>query len=135
MALAISVVTYWFGAAPMGRLLAWTLPVGSLSANHVGLFTCLVLGVAWAFALRSGVVLHAFDIAVVTIDGQEASRLRSAARAALAWSWVPLQIAAGTYAGPMLAILLLKVIGVAYAADHPERGLHDRLAGTYLVPR
>jgi len=134
MALAISVACYWFGA-PLGGLLVSSLSLGTLRSYDVGLLSCFVLGIAWAFALRSGAVLHAFDIAVVTADGQEASRIRSAARAALAWSWVPVQVAAASYGGPTFAILLLKVVGVAYAADHPKRGLHDRLAGTYLVPR
>ena len=135
MALAISVACHWFGAAPLGGLLVSSLTLGTLRSYDVGLLSCFVLGIAWAFALRSGAVLHAFDIAVVTADGQEASRIRSAARAALAWSWVPVQVAAASYGGPSFAILLLKLIGVAYAADHPDRGLHDRLAGTYLVPR
>jgi hypothetical protein len=133
--LGISVACYWFGTAPLGGLIASGLSIGILRSYEVGLLSCFVLGVVWAFALRSGAVLHALDIAVVTGDGQEASRIRSAARAALAWSWVPVQVFAPSYGGPMFAILLLKMIGVAYAADHPDRGLHDRLAGTYLVPR
>ncbi len=135
MALAISIACYWFGAAPLGQFVASSFSIGTIRGYDVGLLSCLVLGVVWAFALRSGAVLHAFDIAVVTGDGQEASRIRSAARAALAWSWVPVQVVAASYGGPMFAILLLKLVGVAYAADHPDRGLHDRLVGTYLVPR
>jgi hypothetical protein len=135
MALALSVVCYWFGAGPLGQLIGSGLSIGTLTGLEVGLLACFVLAVAWAFALRSGVALHAFDIAVVTHDGQEASRLRSAVRAAIAWSWAPAQVLAVSYGGPMFAILVIKLIGIAYAGDHPYRGLQDRIAGTFLVPR
>jgi hypothetical protein len=96
---------------------------------------CAVLSLIWAFTLRSGFWLRAFGIAVVTADGAEASRLRAVGRAALAWSWAPCQILATTYGGPVVAIAFLRIAGVLYAAARPERGLHDHLAGTYLVPK
>ena len=40
-----------------------------------------------------------------------------------------------TYGGGLLLVGFIKIVGLFYAADHPERGLQDRLAGTYLVPR
>ena len=94
-----------------------------------------VLALLSAFVLRSGVWLRSFDIAVVTRDGMEASRLRSAGRAALAWSWVPLQVAFGSYAVIDITIGVVTLVGLLAATAHPTRGFQDRLAGTYLVPR
>jgi hypothetical protein len=55
----------------------------------------------------------------------------------VAWSWVPAQIAAILCGWSLLEapIWLLKAIAVLWAAERPERGLQDLVAGTYLVPR
>jgi hypothetical protein len=78
-----------------------------------------------------------FGIAVVTRDGREASRLRAAWRAVMAWSWVPVQIAAMLSGWSLLipVIWAAKVAGMIYAGWHPEQGAQDHVAGTYLVPR
>jgi len=94
-----------------------------------------VLGLVCAFALRSGAWLRSLDVAVVTREGREVSRLRAAGRAALAWSWVPLQLVVGPYAAATVGIKLLTIASLLDAAFHPARGVHDRIAGTYLVPR
>jgi hypothetical protein len=141
MTLALSVVMYWFTADVLGAFIVrWLLPQltiaeVSTSVRAAGLIGCGTLALFWAFVIRSGTWLRAFDIAVVTADGREASRLRAAARAAIAWSWVPVQILTMSLGGSLLAVGILKVAGLFYAADHPARGLQDRLTGTYLVPR
>jgi uncharacterized RDD family membrane protein YckC len=138
MTLGLGVVVYLLMSNVLGSLIFQHLPSSarlSLTLHGAGLIGCGTLGLLAAFVLRSGVWLRAFCVAVVTPDGVEASRLRAVYRAAVAWSWVPVQLAAVAYGGPLLAVFLLKVGGLFYAADHPVRGLQDRLAGTYLVPR
>ncbi len=49
------------------------------------------------------------------------------------------QVVAHVVAGLVLIVALLPlsvmVLGGVWAALHPQRGLQDRLAGTFLVPR
>ena len=98
---------------------------------------------AWLF--RGGFLLHALDIVVVTKTGQPASRLRALWRGFVAW---------GIFLAPVLLLLappwliryvvdprlgigecIIGLLGAAWAVVCPERGLQDRIAGTYLVPR
>jgi uncharacterized RDD family membrane protein YckC len=98
---------------------------------------CALLSVAAAATLRSGIWLRAFGIAVVTRGGDEASRLRAAARAFVAWSWLLVGLAAqfqGLASVALLAVLI-GMVAVARAGDHPDRGPHDHVTGTWLVPR
>jgi uncharacterized RDD family membrane protein YckC len=96
---------------------------------------------AWLF--RGGLLLWVFDIAVVTSNGALASRWRTLTRALAAWSWVivPFWLAptaasgsASTMSGVISAVVIFLGGGV-FAVVYPERGLQDRVAGTYLVPR
>ncbi len=100
-----------------------------------GRIGCAVLGLLSACALRSGVWLRAFGVAVVTSDGVEVSRVRAVWRAVAAWSWVPLHVVAATIGHGQGGVALLTVAGLASAAFSPPRGWQDRLAGTYIVPR
>jgi hypothetical protein len=146
MALALGFLVFWFGAGVVWTALA-SGPLGSwvreisgrfgLAPRHIADLGSALLGVLWACVLGSGFWLWAFRIAVVTPDGRQASRLRATGRAVLAWSWVPIQVLALAYGWIVIsgALGLVKLIGLAWAVDHPERGPHDRLAGTYLVPR
>ena len=93
--------------------------------------------------------LRATGLAVVTRDGRDISRLRSAARVLITWSapfagaiglWVYAEMVTSdgfAYASPwgIGGIYLLPAIGALWTIAHPERGLHDRLAGTWVVPR
>jgi hypothetical protein len=103
-----------------------------------------------AFVVRGGLVLRLLGLAVAASSGADASRLRSAWRAAVAWSpvlilwmlawgltrgdrdlagafarwwWIPAAAAAAALAGCAWAIL------------NPARGSAERLTGTYIVPR
>ena len=110
-------------------------------------------GLLGALGLRGGILMRALGIAVVTRTGQEASRRRALARALAAW--VPLialmffviqtgvlfnrlspdrpsQLMVLSVVAP-LAMLFLG--GAIWTALHPERGLQDRIASTWLVPR
>jgi hypothetical protein len=91
---------------------------------------------------RGGVVLLAAGIAYVRRDGERASRLRVFWRAIVAWSAIPVGIAAyllvSFVAAPFWSILAgsallvgLTVVSVCL----PERGLPERLSGTWPVPR
>jgi hypothetical protein len=138
MTLALSVVTYLVGANLLGNSI-----VNFVGGDHwlaqpelAGLLASTLLAVCWAAIFRGGFWLRAFGIAVVTSDGVEASRLRAVSRALVAWSWVPVQVVVTIGGGgPSLVIAVVKLIGLLYAAGHPARGIQDRLAGTYLVPR
>ena len=94
-------------------------------------------GIVWAFVLRGGLLLSACGIAVVTRDGKPASRLRALWRGLLAWALVPaafwLGIRLGVGVGVGVGVLFLA--GAAWAVANPTRGLQDRIAGTWLVPR
>jgi hypothetical protein len=115
------------------------------------------LWAAWAFLWRGGLTYRMMDIALVRADGRPASRLQCAWRALLVWApvagllalsvWLDLRYWSaweqGEAPGWLLALasaswyaaLLLLAVWVVLALWRPARTLHDRLAGTYLVPR
>jgi hypothetical protein len=105
-----------------------------------------VLGLIGALATRGGLTLRAFGAALVTADGRDASRLRALLRAVVAWSPLALwgllvkfgpriqDTTVGIALLFTLAIALL-VAGAMWAWIHPSRGVQDRVAGTWLVPR
>jgi hypothetical protein len=103
-----------------------------------------LFGTFWALVLRGGLFLRLLGVAVVTRDGRPAARWRTLWRAIVAWWLTPAVCGLGILAGvtthhPGLAIVLgfaipaLFVAGVIWALVAPERGLQDRLAGTWLV--
>ena len=110
-----------------------------------------------ALACRGGLI-RLIGLDIVTSDGCPVSRLRMAGRTALAWApliavaWVP---AAELWYGvtveevthwfpdstfwwmtaPMAMGLLVQFAGAVVAIVLPQRGIQDRLAGTWVVPR
>ena len=105
-----------------------------------------ILGLFSALVFRGGVLLQLFRIAVVSKNGTRASRLRTFWRSCLAWSpWLlvmpipffterPESIFDPQCLVPLLLVTLF-VVGAVRSVANPERGLQDRIAGTYLVPR
>jgi len=97
--------------------------------------------VVCALAFRGGLLLHLLGIAIVTRTGTRASRLRVFWRSLITWSPCPLALIAlvpfgdnGMVSGlPVISAVLIAV--AAWSALMPERGIPDRIAGTYLVPR
>ena len=85
--------------------------------------------------MRGGFWLSALGVAVVTPDGREASRWQAAARAVVAWSWVPITAIVRAYGGPFHWVLGIVGALAAFAVAVPPRGVQDRVTGTYLVPR
>jgi hypothetical protein len=108
-----------------------------------------VVGIVSAWLFRGGLLLRVFGIAVVTRNGESISRLRALGRGLAAWGFVmvplwfaPLPVAfigrrIGFELGAGLAItaVVIVVVGAVWAVVCPERGLHDRVADTYLVPQ
>jgi hypothetical protein len=111
----------------------------------------------WAFLTRGGFAFGMLGISLVRSDGRPASRLQCAARALLVWVPVTLLLLLSAYldswylsaldaadqyqwlpwlswAAAWSAVLLLLSF-VALPLRSPVQSLHDRLVGTYLVPR
>jgi hypothetical protein len=115
------------------------------------------LWVAWAFLARGGISRRLAGLALVRADGRHAARWQCAWRALLVWApvtallvlalwldgrywatwepsesspWVPWLTQALWWGG--WGLLALEVV---LALRQPARAPHDRLAGTYLVPR
>jgi len=96
-----------------------------------------------------GAVAKLLGLAVVTRDGREVRRGRSLVRAIAAWlpaivwlaylaaspkvqGWVP---APGSPLAGLSLVLSAMAIGAICALASPNRGLHDRLTGTWVIPR
>jgi hypothetical protein len=87
-------------------------------------------------------LLRLLGIAVVTRTGADAYRLRVLWRAIVAWSpcviggigtsFLALIVPMPAAIGIVVTIVVALVI---WSAALPDRGLQDRLAGTWLVPR
>jgi hypothetical protein len=117
-------------------------------AQHIAFGFCLK---AWfygvvlpsllaAFIFRGGFLLHVLGLTVMTRDGELASHLRVFCRCLVAWSPVLLIICQrpGLTGGAEpfdLLLLALLATGGIWSLAHPERGLQDRVAGTWLAPR
>jgi hypothetical protein len=104
-----------------------------------------VLALIFALVCR-GVILRLIGFEIVRGRGQPASRLRVLARTAITWSPLLLPAAVSTVVGGiasapyglvvvMTVSLLILLGGAILAILHPARGLQDRLAGTWIVPR
>jgi hypothetical protein len=114
------------------------------------LLVSAVAALSAALVFRRGVWLRLLGLSIATGRGAEVSRLRAFWRASLAWSpvlalwaWLGIARLAGrpieqslshapwVYAAAGAAL----VAGAAWTIVHPARGPHDRVAGTWLVPR
>jgi uncharacterized RDD family membrane protein YckC len=103
--------------------------------------------VAWAFLFRGGFTLPMMGLTLVRGDGQRAGRFRCAWRAFVVWAPLVLLLmlafaikAVNVQAMIIPLVLWSLAMGFlavcpALALWFPTRSLHDRLAGTYLVPR
>jgi serine/threonine protein kinase len=100
-----------------------------------------VLALVTNFVFRGGLI-RMMGLELVTGDGRPASRLRVLARTAITWSpvllvpfmmrFVPLSTH-GLDETPWW--MLAMVAGVVVVALTPTRGVQDRIAGTWVVPR
>jgi hypothetical protein len=144
------------------RAARWTLTTDPLSRDfRTGFLILLILPgavwVLWAFLCRGGLSDRLLGLALVQSDGRPAARWRCAYRALLAWAPVTALLIASAWLeldywtfrrGDVVVPWLLRLswaagwsawallaVYVVLAIRSPGRGLHDRLAGTYLVPR
>jgi hypothetical protein len=110
------------------------------------LWSCLLLyaatpAVIAALLFRGGLVLWIAGVTYVRRDGRRASRLRLLWRGVVAWSPVAVAAVLGLAAMPTKSVTLALLGGLLLAALTtwslwlPKRGLPDRLAGTWPVPR
>ena len=85
-----------------------------------------------------------FRLAVVTAKGERADSTKLLVRWAIVWLplFVPMVFVAQLLKTAeviafisALVLLLLWISAGVYAVIHPNRGLHDRLAGTWVVRR
>ena len=111
------------------------LMVGSLAV-----YVCIPALIA-TLLFRGGVVLLIAGVTFVRKDGQRASRLRLLWRAIVTWSPSFLALVLSILAiskqlnwGPWLALALSGLL-TAWSLALQGRGLQDRLAGTWPVPR
>ncbi len=126
-----------FARSPRATVLTLMMAIGSL----LGVFSSIVSSIA----VPGGVATRLIGLAVVTRDGAEIGRMRSLARTLIACApilvWlvsVPTQMDMGPGPGSVLAIGLVfsaMIAGVVWTIAAVNRGLHDRIAGTWVVPR
>ncbi|MDB6152519.1 MAG: pknH 2 [Chthoniobacteraceae bacterium] len=123
---------------------AFLIPLG---IGAVILAAGAFLGLIWAAIAGTPPLLRLNDLAIVGADGRTASRVRVLVRGLLGWS--PIFIAgvamamAPTLQGETfrlaveiaIAALALALGGTLWSLHRLERGPHDYLAGTWLVPR
>ena len=128
---------------PKEMAFMWNLPSWVPAIVMVGglLFYIFVPALIAALLFRGGLVLLIAGVNYVRKDGQRASRLRLLWRAIVAWSPVFLAFVLSVVTitehlnwGPWLALALLGLLAVV-SVVLPRRGLQDRLAGTWPVPR
>jgi hypothetical protein len=105
-----------------------------------------ILALIGALLLRGGFTFRTFGLAIVTNSGVEASRIRAVGRAVIAWSPAILMVLlprvshnftsnARTNAVLGVSVALLMIAGAVFAIVSPARGIPDRLAGTWIVPK
>jgi hypothetical protein len=108
----------------------------------------IVCGLMSALAVPGGLVTRALRQGVVGRDGREIGRVRSGVRFLIAWSpalaWIACvgaPMMGEPRVSPQSAVLvgslafLVMAAGVAWTIATPSRGPHDRVAGTWVVPR
>jgi len=92
--------------------------------------------------MRSTASQSIFRLAIVNSQGEPASSSQLLLRWAIVWlplfvslwgvAWVP-PVNQDTAVIARLLLLVAWIVAAAYAALHPHRGVHDRLAGTWVV--
>jgi len=117
--------------------------VATLSGTFV--FVAFLAGVGALFT-GTGFTFRPFGVALVNRRGARISRVRALWRATVTWSPV-IALAFVLKYGPDvtdgstavfaidLALVALVIAGAVWASQRPARGIQDRLAGTWVVPR
>jgi len=123
----------------------WNDPAEIVAVSALAVLGVIALIQLLELPFRSTAGHTIFRLAVVNAQGRRAGRATLLRRWAIVWLplFVPmlfaaLLIQAGRPAPALigaLAVLVLWLSGAVYAVIHPSRGLHDRLAGTWVVRR
>ncbi len=134
------------GLLPGGsKIEAWN--GGGLQFLSAALGSLVAAWVAWAFLTRGGFSFWLVGLTLLRGNGRKALRLQCAWRALLVWTpfvallwlsgYVHERFAAAAWLAHGLSWLAigLLLLYVLVALRYPDRALHDRLSGTYLVPR
>jgi uncharacterized RDD family membrane protein YckC len=115
--------------------------------SHLGLILIVpFIVLVWTFIMRGGYIYRSAGIMIAKTSGARASRLRCTFRALLAWAPFVILMACFKLMHPNLMenndmdgllMVWLTLLGSYYllALVFPRRGLHDRIAGTTLIPR
>ena len=115
----------------------------------IWLFVAPLVALVSTVGCRGGLLLRMLGIRPVTRQGTEVGRGRAFVRAAIAWLPAIGAAVAGFYTfveslfdegdtcllGLFWVTSAVFVIGAFYAIANAERGVQNRIAGTYLVPR
>jgi hypothetical protein len=126
--------------------------VSIVASTLLALVTALMMicHVISSLVVPGGVVTRFNGLAVVTADGHPLGRARSLFRALLVWSpavlWFVVLAASRRNpddgiplpSSPMLLVVLtylLLAAGAIATLVRPQRGPHDRLAGSWVIPR
>ena len=121
------------------------LPGLALMTFYSTMIVVALAGFVTALATR-GAVLRLLGFEIVTTEGRGARRWRVLARAAIAWSPILLPLlvtgvieGVGAHLPNMIPVfgagIAVQFAGAIVAIAQPARGLQDRLAGTWIVPR
>lgn len=124
---------------------AQALTIGGIMIGIVVVIWSLI----WSVILPGGPMLRAAGLAAVTRDGKQIGRLRAAVRVLTTWAptivWAIVAFSynqSARYDPLLLAewwVIALTLgppaLGALWTVTHPEQGLHDRVTGTWVVPR
>jgi hypothetical protein len=120
----------------------WSDPAGIILVTVAVVLGFMALIQLLGLPFRTTVGQTIFRLAVVNARGEPAVRSHLLARWAIVWlpMLVPISVAAlsirgggGVTYGAAFLLLLLWLGGAAHSVVHPHRGLHDRMAGTWVV--
>jgi uncharacterized RDD family membrane protein YckC len=98
-----------------------------------------LFAVVAALVFRGGLI-RAMGLELVTANGRPASRVRVLARTVIAWAPIIVLMVVRPEPSPIefaiwIPVLLVLLAGAIAAIRRPERGIQDRLVGTWIVPR
>jgi hypothetical protein len=129
---------------PLHRLVEETHLDGSPRTAVLAVVVVTLAWVIWAMIARGGWLLGLAGVALVRYDSRLAGRWRCGWRALLAWGPIAALLGGSCWARaqgiPQTAwalwslALLVALTYPVLALARPARSVHDRLAGTYLVP-
>jgi uncharacterized RDD family membrane protein YckC len=130
----------------LGVASAGVIEVNLMAA--MGSLLVLFCSIVSSIVVPGGAATRMIGLAVVTRDGNQIGRLRSLARTLIAWApilaWLvllPNPIVMGFGPASLVPVLASSlafgamIAGVVWTIAAADRGLHDRIAGTWVVPR